>query len=716
MTIRARVVVASVIHTRRVQALASAFVLASLPLIVHCGQETPESSAGVGRGTPVILISVDTLRSDRLPMYGYDGIETPALDRLRGDSILFEHAYAPAPLTLPSHSSILTGTDPDRHGVRSNVGYLFPSDIESLPSLLEAADYATGAVVSAWVLRHETGIGEHFDFYDDQVGSATGISFASVQRAGNESASIAAEWVEGRGGSPFFLMLHLFEPHTPYEPPTHLEGRYVDPYDGEIVATDVIVGEFLDRLRKAGLYDDSLIVFLSDHGEGLGDHGEPGHGIFLYREAIQVPLMIKLPGSARRGESVSAPVSLIDVAPTILRVLGLPVPGTMQGTDILATFAQDRPLYSETLYPRLHLGWSELRSIVRGPDHFIEAPQPELYDLRDDPSETKNLLSERRRVYAALRDHLADRSLALADPSTVDPEEAAKLAALGYLGSTASTGDEALPDPKERIGEIQQLIEAMNLAATGDGERAIEAFRSLLSANPKLVEGWLQLGRLLDEKGRWDESLEAYRNAMKLAPTGSGETALSIAEILLRLERFDEAEEHVALGDSVNPARAGVIRARIALSQGELDAAEKEARSVPPGVQKDQADVLLARILVESGRLNEAMRVVEDVGRRAAERREPPPEGLLFVRGDIMARSERLDEAIASFEKEIELYPHNLQAYANLAVVTLLRGDQSRIRDIMYRMVQANQSDRARRFAAHTLRQLGDDSGATLYQ
>ncbi len=702
----------------RIAAIAAALLIALTLALVGCGRESssPEPAAALPEGTPVILISVDTLRSDRLPMYGYERIETPALEGLRADSILFEHAYSTVPLTLPSHSSILTGMDPDHHGVRSNVGYVLKPEDASLPRVLAGRGYETGAAVSAWVLRKETGVGAHFDFYDDDVGSATGISFANVQRPGAESAKIATNWILQRSDKPFFFMLHLFEPHMPFEPPADLQGRYQEPYDGEIVDADRIIGAFLDRLKQAGIYDRALIIFLSDHGEGLGDHGELGHGIFLYRESIQVPLLIKLPGSARGGETVEEPVSLTDLAPTVLGALDVSIPDSMKGANVLGSLDAERPIYSETLYPRLHLGWSELRSIISGENHYIEAPRPELYDIRADPAETENLLSDRRRVYARLRELLDDRPLALSDPSSVDREEAAKLAALGYLGSTVTTGDGELPDPKDKIGDMEELIEAMALASSADHRGAIDRFRKILEKNPALVEGWLQLGRLLDEEGRWPESLEAYREAMKLAPTSSGETALSIAEVLVRMERYDEALKHVELGEAINPARAGVIRARIALAEGDLQLAARLARAVPPGVQRDEADVVLAWILVESGDLEEAMHVVEEAAKRAAQREEKPPEGLLFVRGDILARMDRLDEAIKSFEMEITLYPGHLQAYGNLAVVNLLRGNRERVRDIMAAMVRSNPNERARAFAAHTLHELGDDNAAAQYE
>ncbi len=698
-----------------VRLLTALSLLAGLLMVSGCSREQA-SSVHLDSGTPVILISVDTLRSDHLPMYGYPAIRTPALDRLREDSVLFRRAYSQVPLTLPSHCSILTGLAPDHHGVRSNVGYRLASDTPSLPRLLASQGYATGAAVSAWVLRRETGLGEQFDFYDDAVGAATGFSVADVQRPGAKTASVAEKWIGEHQSQPFFFMLHLYEPHTPYEPPADLAGQYQQPYDGEIVDTDRIVGRFLDRLRREGIYDRALIIFLSDHGEGLDDHGEPGHGIFLYREAIQVPLLIKLPKETRRGDTVREPVGLTDVAPTVLSLLNLDAPASMTGRSALGPLTADRPIYAETFYPRLQLGWSQLRSIVSGDHQYIEAPRPELYDVIADPAEKNNVLSEQRRVYAALRRHLDNRSLALAAPAAVSSEDAAKLAALGYLGSSASTDEEALPDPKDRIGDLGKLIDAMNLASSGKRAEAIIAFRQIVDANPRLVEAWLELGRLLVQQGRLLDALDAYQRVMKISPTSSGETALSIAQIMIWMERYQEAEDHISLGESVNPARAMMMRTQVALGREHFADAARLAREVPEGVMRNDADVLLARALIGEGKLAEAMKVVEATAARTIGRGDHPPEGLLFVQGDILARMNRLDDASTAFQKAIEINPRDTLAYSNLAVVHFLQGDLEGAREWLARMVAANPGETATKLAAKTLHQIGDETGAAHYR
>jgi arylsulfatase A-like enzyme len=251
------------------------------------------------------LISVDTLRADHVPAYGYRGVATPNLDSLARDSVLFSNAYAHVPLTLPSHASLLTGLLPPRNGVRDNYGYTLPPGVETLAGVLQKARYATGAAVSSAVLSRDSGLNRGFDFYDDQVDAA-----GRAERDGARTVEALLPWVQEQRNRPFFAFLHLFEPHAPYEPPEPYRSRYRSAYDGEIARADEILGTFLDRLRQWGLYERALVIFFSDHGEGLSDHGEREHGVFLYREAIHVPLLLKLPGNRRAGETVAAPVAL----------------------------------------------------------------------------------------------------------------------------------------------------------------------------------------------------------------------------------------------------------------------------------------------------------------------------------------------------------------------------------------------------------------------
>ncbi len=294
---------------------ALALLLALLFLSCKGSRSVPPPSADV----PIFIISIDTLRSDRLPIYGHKGVQTPNIDALRADGILYEHAYAHTPLTLPSHTSMFTGLLPADHGVRDNIGYSLRDGVPTIAELLKARGYATGAAVSSFVLRTETGVARGFDFYEDDVEAMAGKArfISNIQRAGGATVGVASEWI-AKQQKPVFFFLHLYDPHTPYEAPEPFRSQYANRYDGEIAYSDHVVGEFLQSLKNAGLYDKSMIVLMSDHGEGLNDHGEEEHGMFLYREAIQVPLVVKLPEQALAGKSVAAAAQLIDIVPTIL--------------------------------------------------------------------------------------------------------------------------------------------------------------------------------------------------------------------------------------------------------------------------------------------------------------------------------------------------------------------------------------------------------------
>jgi arylsulfatase A-like enzyme/predicted Zn-dependent protease len=664
---------------------------------------------------PVIIISIDTLRADRLPAYGYQGVETPALDALRTDGVLFTNAYAQVPLTLPSHAGIFTGLLPTEHGVRNNIGYrLDGAKHPTIASTLKNHGYATGGAISAYVLRSATGIAEGFDFYDDAIAARPGAAQGSLQRVGGETSRILRQWIDGVKAKPFFAFLHIFEPHAPYSPPQPFALRYADAYDGEIAASDAIVGEFIAGLKEQGLYDRSLIVLLSDHGEGLGQHGEPEHGVFVYREAIHVPLIVKLPGRARAGEVVDRPVALSDVAPTILELTGTKAPG---GLSLFAKTDIRRPIYSESYYGRIHLGWSELRSLIDGKHHYIEAPRPELYDLTADPRETNNILSDQRRTYAQMRNELAAIPASFGGPENVSAEERARLAALGYLGSSAGETTGALPDPKDRIGEIAAMIDATRLVTSNRVEDGLAALRAIVEKNPRLADAWTQMGQTLEREGRHQEAAETYRKAIELNPGLASEFALSLSSTLLHLDRYDEAEAHARLAESANPGRMHLLLGRIALERRDFDRAEREARlAMSDSSQQAAATIVVAQALVHRGRLGEALAMMDALQREAASKNLGPVESLELVRGDVLARMNRADEAVAAFSREIEAFPDNRQAYANLALVHLLLGRRNEAHAVLDRLGRHSPRAGTYDYIADTLEKLDDPAAAKVWR
>ena len=367
-------------RSQRTQSSPSGFVVFVIFVAFALGACSRDKGPG-----PVILISIDTLRADHLPVYGYTKIRTPNIDALASGGIVFERAWSHAPQTLPAHASILSGQLPFETGVRDNIGFTVKPDQWLLQKALSGRGWPTGGFVSAFVLRAATGIGNGFDTYDSEMPpTSTERSIGQVQRSGEKTLALAESWVQARDrAKPFFLFFHIYEPHKPYAPPQRF-ASYA-PYDGEVAYADEIVGRLFDRLRALDLYDRSTIVLLSDHGEGLGDHGEQEHGLFLYHETTRIPLIVKLPGR-HAGRRVAAPVQQIDVAPTILDLIGAPANASLKGRSLrplldgTGTIA-DTGIYAEAFYSRYHFGWSELLSLTDERYRYVKAPKPELYDL-----------------------------------------------------------------------------------------------------------------------------------------------------------------------------------------------------------------------------------------------------------------------------------------------------------------------------------------------
>jgi choline-sulfatase len=704
--------------TSKAPAKAGAFLFCVLAFIAGCrGEQATASARGELRGAPVVVISIDTLRSDHLPAYGYGNVRTPAIDSLAAEGIVYERAYSNVPLTLPSHASILTGLLPTEHGVRNNVGYLFDAKKHPpITALLKGAGYATGAAISAYVLRGNTGLASAFDFYDDAIASEAGVALGRLQRSGLTTLEVAKSWLDGTAGKPFFLLFHIFEPHGPYEAPEPFRSTYSNRYDAEIAAADDVVGRLLDHLKAKGLYDKAVIVLLSDHGEGLGDHGEDEHGVFLYREALQVPLIIKLPESKGKGQRVTSPVELIDVAPTIAYLTGVDLPNS-SGVNLLDTkaLAAERTIYSETVYPRVHLGWSELRSLIGGQHHYIEAPKPELYDLLADAAEKTNVLSDQRRVYAAMRERMTKYATALAAPGNVDPEEAKKLEALGYLGSIKNP-EGPLPDPKDRIADLANLLHANRLSAEGKQKEAAALVRKILDANPRFTDAWAKLGSIYEGQGLYDKAIEAYAEGIRVSPEASAEFALSMTGLYMKTNRYAEAKKHAELALARNPAGGHQFLARIALETGDLATAESEVqKAMIDEAAKPRAMVTLAQVRAKQGRMAEAVQILERT-RADVHARQMRVEHLELALGDLYAKTDRLPEAEQAFKREIATFPTNLNAYSGLGVVLVLQRKYDQIDPLFALMARQNPTRQAYLVAAETYEVLGDGRTAAQWR
>lgn len=631
---------------------------------------------------PIVLISIDTLRADRLPAYGYQGTRTPTIDRLVSDGVLFENAYSHSPQTLPSHTSMLTGELPFEHGVRDNIGFTVKKGQRTLPQALRDTGYATGGFVSAYVLRKQIGIDQGFDRYDDELPPASPDKpLGQMQRPGLETLTAATRWIDGLSSPKFFLFFHIYEPHRPYSPPAHIKA--VNPYDGEVDYSDEIVGRLLDHLRSKGLYEEATVILLSDHGEGLGDHGEDEHGIFLYRETTHVPLIVKLPAgfaSAGRGTRAKEPVQHVDVMPTLLDLAGraggsrsghgrslLPV---LTGTGTLAAAS----IYSESLSPRYHFGWSELYALSDDRYRLIRAPKDELYDLSQDPKELKSIAEDRTQVRTAMRRAL-DTMIAttkVTAPSAVSAEDRQKLAALGYVGTqtgaSLETASDKLPDPKDRIEILKKYKRASDLAGARQFLDAIALYREVLRDEPGMADVWLQLADIYGRIGMIERSVDAFKEVVKRNqkdPAGLTGAAAG----LLRLGKLDEAKSHAELATDVAPAISHELLARIAVQRGQGDVARREAK-----LAQDADPSLPLAAFVEGTLLHGQGQYAAAIphlqqARQALQKRTVQMPDVNYYLGDSLARLERYTEALPYFKAEIAIFPAHVRARAGMAML-----------------------------------------------
>lgn len=673
----------------------------------------------IDTAAPIIVISIDTLRSDRLPAYGYTRVDAPAIDQFCGDSILFERAYSQCPLTLPSHASVFTGTLPSEHGIRDNLGYDLNPKSRTIAEIVKAKGYATGAAVSAIVLRGETGIKRGFDFWDDDVElDPNSLSLGRAQRSGDITRGIAQKWIGQHKSQPFFFFFHIYEPHTPYEPVEPFKSKYGETYDGEVATSDDIVGKFLAYLRQEGIYDRATIVLLSDHGEGLGDHGENEHGILLYRETIQVPLVLKMPHQAQKGTRVAAPVELIDIFPTIAEAFVSREKAKGRSLlDVANGLAkEERAMYAETYYPRLHFGWSDLHSLIVGTNHYIQAPKPELYDITSDPAEKKNLLPENRRTYVALRERIQPFIRAAAEPGAVDDEQKQQLIALGYVGSTVATSSDAsLPDPKENIGKANDIGRAFGSFKAQKYEETLKVISDLLRDNPNMLDVWSLKSRALEKLNRREEAIEAARQGLRVSPTSSS-LAFAVANLSLELGRLDDAEAHVRLVMKDVPTEAHRLLALVWLERKNYAKAREEANAAL-GEKRDRAGalVLFGRIAQAEGHFDDALSKYDQALALLASKQHQPLPKLNFYRGDMLARLGRAEEAEAALLSEVKLYPTDPQAYKNLVLLYAMEGRTREATDLIFSLENAAPTPPSYLAISEILKIIGDRNGSRFW-
>ncbi len=604
--------------------LAIALAAAAYVVLSRAGRGMVDLGAAASHN--VLLITLDTTRADRLGCYGYAQARTPRLDALAASGVRFARAYAPAPLTLPAHASILSGLHPVAHGVRNNGHDLGPG-IVTLAQVLKARGFSTAAFVSSFSVDSRFGLGRGFDVYDDTFEAAQPLKGANAERRAEATFARFSRWLAGSGPARFFAWVHYYDPHLPYDPPSpYREEAPGRPYDGEIGYMDRYVGAVLDLLEERGLLEKTLVVVAGDHGEGLGDKVEQGHGIFLYEETLLVPLIFHDRAVFRRPRVVDGAVRLVDIAPTILETLGLGREAAgMQGTSLVPWIkgrsAGDLDALVETFYPRENFGWSELVGLVSDRWKLIQSPRPELFDLRTDPGERANLFGASAAKAGELATKLereilrlsAATGAAAAGGAPGRAEDRERLRSLGYVNLAPARPGEAAPDPKDKIALLEIVQKAQRLESEGDFAGAERVHLDILKEIPDSPEAYVSLAIAQARQNAFDRAIATLERGIDRLPDSValivrlGHTCLVSGKPLKALEEMDKALALDPRNVDALTVRAGILDA--AGRKDEAREGYERALLIEPESRHLRAS--LAANLAYGGRLKEAIALYE---------------------------------------------------------------------------------------------------------
>lgn len=683
------------------------------------GSEAPavsasaESSHGSARSLlgarSLLLITVDTLRADALGFAGNERVATPVLDRLAAGGRVFSRAHAHNVVTLPSHANILTGRLPYEHGIRDNSGFVLPESVPTAASMLGDAGFATGAFVAAFPLDARYGLDRGFDHYDDAYPESTSSTdFRLPERRGDEVVSKALAWWNRHEGERRFLWLHLFDPHAPYEPPEPFASRFADDlYLGEVAAVDAFLAPLLEPILAAP--GETTVVFTSDHGEGLGEHGELTHGLFAYESTLRVPLVVWGPGV--EPEVTDVPSRHVDILPTLLASAGVEAPDGLPGRSLVGPIQENGSTYFEALSANLNRGWAPLRGTIQNGEKLIALPIPELYDLDEDPDESRNLYDEERNTARKLARLLPEESVWPPPRAEATAEERAKLRSLGYLSGSAAAKESytAADDPKNLISVDRQMHRFIDLHQRGRAEEAIEVAREIVRENPTMGDGYYQLAQALLDLGRDEEALEVMETARR---RGAATPALAhqLGLLLAQRGRAPEAVSLLApLAEDGDPDALNVLGVALSEAGRQREARETLLRVFDRDPRNAQARQNLALVALRSQDFDQARREAE----LALEADEGLPHAWNYL-GVASYNLGRPREAIAAWERAAALAPHDYDLLYNLGLVAAEQGDRARAIAALERFAQGAPPERYGpdiQKARAILRQLGSTGG-----
>ncbi|MGK2859016.1 MAG: sulfatase-like hydrolase/transferase [Thermoanaerobaculia bacterium] len=638
-----------------------------------------------GSSTPVrqpnvLLVTVDTLRADRVGAYGATSGATPNLDALARAGVRFETAISQVPLTLPSHATILTGLLPTRHGLRNNGAGALAAERTTLAEAFAGRGYATAAFVGAFVLDRRYGLDQGFALYDDEIDRDD--TMAGALEAERDAATVtdrALAWIGDTKG-PFFAWVHLYDPHAPYVPPEPYRTRFADnPYDGEIAATDAQIGRLIAMLEAKGFRDDTIVVVTGDHGEALGEHGELTHGLLLFEPTLRVPLIVSAP-SARPGHVIRQPVSLADLAPTIASLASIPFASNVLAGRDLSTAVREgteppsAPIYSETKYPEM-FGWNSIAAIRSGEMKFVSSTERRMYDLASDPGETRNVVDEQRRAFHDLDALLtALRSAETsAPPAPVDSEAMAKLASLGYVGGAPAPATTQRPDPHDMAPLFMRFEKATWASNDGRRDYAIAEFEGLVREDPANPVFRGSLAKALRDRGDYDRAIHYYQEAVALNPADAEawyNLAVTLGEAGRKRQAAEAMAEAIRRGGK-NPEAHNALGIVLA-SEGKAQEAIREfERAVALDTRHARAYNNLGNVLRDTGRTEDAARAYHKAIEVDGDYADP-----LNGIGVLEVQRKRPGEAIAYFDRALKLAPENVEVRLNRAIALDVAGDR----------------------------------------
>jgi len=676
---------------RDTTARAAAGAMLLLGFVVGCDRARPPATAPAPAPRHVVLITIDTLRADRIGSYGRQDAATPNLDRLAREGAMVPEAASHTPLTRPSHTTIFTGLYPAEHGIRDNVSAALPPDVPTLAEQFEKRGFQTAAFISSIVLSSQSGLSRGFQTYSEKFAGADGDDarfLNTIQRRGDIPTAEAIEWLRAHAASPTFVWLHLYDPHDPYEPPEPFASRFAErPYDGEVAWSDELVGRVDRALDAAGIRDQTLMVVTSDHGEGLGEHRETAHGFFVYETTLRVPFIVRGPGIPA-GTRLTATLRLVDLFPTVLDLAGVPANGRkLPGRSVADALrgrqaAQEEPSFAESLTPLVHYGWSDLRSVRDGRWKYILAPRPELYDLSRDPGELQNLEPTEPARARALRAGLdaqlrqeAQRSRTASSPASIPPELLEKLGTLGYVSGGATSNGSPGSDPKDKIDEYKVLNGLMreglvHLHAAEYAESA-KRFQGLLARGVDSFEVHYYFGRVLVRQRKWSDAAGHFEKAIERLPV-YGQAYLGLADSRLALGDSAGAMEALRKGQEKSPRdvelieREAEIWRRLEHPERAIAAYERELPMLPNDAL---VRVRLGELYRDAGDPGRAIALLEE-----AVRLDPETASYWNSLGMVLGGNSNLPDAERAFREAVARNADNAQYAYNLGLVLERRG------------------------------------------